>query len=1024
VADDNPNGRVQLDAVALAMLRVRRFTRFRIRPAVYRDTRPVRIAAWTVGGEPVPFADAVDKPYEPFALGRPWGRPWDTTWFDVSGEVPDGWPAGRAELVVDLGFTGDQPGFQAEAMVYRPDGEIVKAVEPYNSWVPLPDPGPFRLLIEAAANPIVQVPYEYEPTAMGDKATAGDQPLYRLRELAVALRDRQVWELLQDVTVLDGLVDVLPEQGARRAEIVYALERMVDVLDPDDVPGTAARGREVLAPVLAGRAPDSSLIVSAVGHAHIDCAWLWPVRETVRKVARTFANVLELAESHPEFVFAASSAQQYAWLKDSHPRLFERVRSAVADGVIRPVGGMWVESDTNMPGGEALARQFVLGKRFFAEEFGVDGDEVWLPDSFGYTAAMPQLARAAGARYFLTQKPSWNETNPMPHSSFLWEGIDGSRVFTHFPPAETYNSDLGAADLARTERTFREKGRARRVLGLYGWGDGGGGPTREMLAAAERKRDLDGSPRVRLDDPGGFFRAAEAELPEPPVWVGEMYLELHRGTLISQQRSKRGNRHSEALLREAELWAATAAVRRGTPYPYDELRRIWETVLLLQFHDILPGTSIAWVHREAERDYARVAGELTDLITAALDALADGDGRARDGAGVRTSVAANAGPYPRHGVPAMGLGPAAPPAAAEPRAENGRFVLDDGTLHVEVDRRGTLASVVDLAADRELLPRGVPGGVLQLFRDTPREWDAWDINDEDKRTGWDLVEPASIGVDGDAVVVRHERGDTVITVRVRVSEGRLDYGFDIDWHESQKLLKLAFPLDLRTDRSTSEIQFGHLHRPVHQNTSWDAARFETVAHRWIHVGEPGYGVAIANDVVYGHDIRGGQAPGGRPMTTARLSLLRAPRYPDPSADQGRHTFSVSLRPGGIPDAVADGYALHLPLRTVPGSPVEPLLDVSDPAVVVESVKLAEDRSGDLVVRLYEAHGDRSRAAVRTRFSWREAVATDLLERAVESDAVRAAAPGREVALELRPFELLTLRFRAPSARREGSAHAD
>ncbi|WP_255950030.1 alpha-mannosidase [Streptomyces odontomachi] len=989
------------------MLRVRRFTRFRIRPAVYRDSRPTRITAWTVGGEPVPFADAVTQRFEPFALGRSWGRPWDTTWFDVRGEVPAGWAGGRAELVVDLGFTGDQPGFQAEALVYRPDGEVVKAIEPYNSWVPLPEPGPFRLLVEAAANPIVQVPYEYEPTAMGDRATAGDRPLYRLTDLSVRARDLQVWELLQDVTTLDGLVDVLPEHGARRAEIAYALERMVDVMDPDDVAGSAARGREVLAPVLAGRAADSSLIVSAVGHAHIDCAWLWPTRETVRKVARTFANVLDLAEHHPDFVFAASSAQQYAWLKESQPGLFERVRRAVADGMIRPVGGMWVESDTNMPGGEALARQFVLGKRFFAEEFGVDSEEVWLPDSFGYTAALPQIARAAGARYFLTQKPSWNETNAMPHSSFHWEGIDGSRVFTHFPPAETYNSDLGAADLARTERTFRQKGKARHVLGLYGWGDGGGGPTREMLAMARRKHDLDGSPRVRLDDPDHFFRTAEAELPAPPVWVGEMYLELHRGTLISQARGKRGNRHSEALLREAELWAATAAVRRGAPYPYDELRRIWERVLLLQFHDILPGTSIAWVHQDAARDYDRLASELTTLITTALDAL-----RGTDDA---TPVAANAGPYPRHGVPALGIGPATPPEPAAPRRVNDRFVLDDGTLHVEIDRRGTLVSVVDLAADRELLPRGVACGVLQLFRDTPREWDAWDINDEDKRSGVDLVEPASIDIVDDAVVVRHERGRTVLTQSVRLSEGTIGYAFDIDWHESQKLLKLAFPLDVRTDRATSEIQFGHLHRPIHQNTSWDTARFETVAHRWIHVGEPGYGVAIANDVVYGHDIRGAQAPDGRPMTTARLSLLRAPRYPDPSADQGRHTFSVSLRPGGIPDAVADGYALHLPLRTVPGAAAEPLFEVSDRAVVVESVKLAEDRSGDLVVRLYEAHGNRSRASVRTRFSWREAVATDLLERAVDGAAVRGTTPGSAVELELRPFELLTLRFRDPVA---------
>lgn len=431
--DFNPNGRVQLDATALAMLRVRRFTTFCIRPAVYREARPVEVSAWTVGGEPVPFAEAVAQRFEPFAIGQEWGRPWDTVWFDVRGEVPPGWAPEETELVVDLGFTGEQPGFQAEALVYRPDGTVVKGIEPLNAWVPLPEPGPFRLLIEAAANPVVQVPYEYEPTSLGDKATAGDAHQYRLTELSVSRRDLVVWELLQDVLTLDGLVDVLPAHGSRRAEIVHALERMVDVMDPDDVPGTAALGREVLTPVLASGAAESSLIVSAVGHAHIDCAWLWPTRETVRKVARTFANVLDLADRHPGFVFAASSAQQYAWLKESQPALFQRVREAVAAGVIRPVGGMWVESDTNMPGGEALVRQLVLGKQFFLREFGVESEEVWLPDSFGYTAALPQIVRAAGARYFLTQKPSWNEINRMPHSSFLWEGIDGSRVFTHFP---------------------------------------------------------------------------------------------------------------------------------------------------------------------------------------------------------------------------------------------------------------------------------------------------------------------------------------------------------------------------------------------------------------------------------------------------------------------------------------------------------------------------------------------------------------------------------------------------------------
>jgi len=1001
--ESNPNGRVRLDAETLAMQRVRRFTRFRITPALYREMRPVELTAWQVRGEPVPFDTAVAQEFEPVALGTPWGRPWDTVWFDVRGEVPEGWAAEETELVVDLGFVDEQPGFQAEATAYRPDGTIVKAIEPRNAWVPIPEPGPFRLLIEAAANPTIQVPYEYEPTALGDRATAGDDAHYRVVRLEVARRDLVVWELLQDVLALDGLVAMLPADTARRADIVHALERMVDVMDPDDIGGTAQLGRDAVAPALAMAASGSALHVTAVGHAHIDSAWLWPTRETVRKVARTFANVVDLIERDPEFVFAASSAQQYLWLKESQPELFERVRAAVATGRFRPVGGMWVESDTNMPGGEALARQFVLGKRFFLEEFGVESDEVWLPDSFGYSAALPQIARAAGARYFVTQKPSWNETNRIPYSTFHWEGIDGSRLFTHLPPAETYNSDLGALDLARTERVFSEKGSAREVLGLFGWGDGGGGPTREMLAQAARKRDLEGSPRVSLGDPHSFFEAAEAELTSPPVWVGEMYLELHRGTLVSQQKTKRGNRHSEALLRQAELWAATAAILRGTAYPTAELEDAWRTVLLLQFHDILPGTSIAWVHQDAEASYARVAATLEAIIEKSLAALAgDGD----------TLLAANAGPYSQRGVGAMALAPAAEYAPATPSADGDAFVLEDASLRVVLDGRGVFVSVRDLVADREVLPEGMTGGVLQVLRDTPREWDAWDINEEDQRSGRELFEPVSVRIDGDAVTIRHEFGASTIDVRVRLVDGRIDLVFDIDWHESQKLLKLAFPIDVRADRAASEIQFGHLHRAIHRNTSWDSARFETVAHRWVHVGEPSWGVAIANDVVYGHDLRTLRAPSGTPMVMARLSLLRAPRYPDPAADQGTHSFTVSLRPGGIPEAIVDGYRQSLPPREVTGTPVAALLEVSDPAIVVEAVKLAEDGSGDLVVRLYEAHGNRSSGTLTTSIDWDAVEATDLLERPIAGRTITAT-PGRGAELALRPFELLTLRFRSP-----------
>jgi len=1000
------------DDSARVLPRIARFVQERLAPVLYRDRVPVQVTAWTAPGEPVPFAEAVRQEFRPFEVGSPWGRPWGTVWFHVTGSVPPDWtdPATRAELVVDLGFAGVQPGFQAEGLAYTPDGAVVTAVEPRNAHVPLPGgPGSaVELYLEAASNPGTAGSWTFAPTHLGDLATAGSDPLYRLVALEIGLLDVPVWELVQDIWTLTGLVGALSADLPRRAEVLRALERAVDVMDPDAVSATAGLGRAELAPVLAAPAYASAHRVHAVGHAHIDSAWLWPVRETVRKVARTFSNVLELMEHDEQFVFAASSAQQYAWLQEHYPELFERVKARVKQGRFVPVGGMWVESDTNMPGGEALVRQFVMGKRFFMNEMDVEPMEVWLPDSFGYSAALPQIIAASGARWFLTQKISWNETNVMPHHTFRWEGIDGTQVFTHFPPVDTYNAELSGAELARAQRQYAEKGRSNTSLVPFGWGDGGGGPTREMLAAAARTRDLEGSPTVRITTPAEFFATAEGEYPNPPVWSGELYLEFHRGTYTSQARTKRGNRRSEHLLREAELWAATAAVRAGAAYPADVMARCWHTVLLQQFHDILPGTSIAWVHQEAERNYARVAAELQDVIAGALAALVgDGD----------EDVVVNAGPYARDGVPALGGGTSTDPGTGVSVEEGpGGTVLANGTVRVVVDSRGLLTSVRDLAADRELVPPGAAANLLQLHRDTPTQWDAWDIDEHYRRTVRDLLEADEVAVvergpSRAAVRIVRSIGSSTITQVLTLHAGspEIDIVTDVDWHEKQKLLKLAFPLDLHADRATSEIQFGHVHRSTHVNTSWDAARFETVAHRWVHVGEPGYGVAVANDSTYGHDTLRTTRPDGGTTTTVRLSLLRAPLFPDPHADQGQHRLAVTLRVGStIGDAVAAGYRLNLPLRTVRGAHgIVPLVAVDDPAVVVEAVKLAEDGSGDVVVRLYEAFGSRASSRIAAGFPYRSVVETDLLERPLPQPDALSADGTR---LTLRPFRIVTLRF--------------
>ncbi|MEV6117412.1 glycoside hydrolase family 38 C-terminal domain-containing protein [Streptomyces sp. NPDC052109] len=1002
------------DDRTLVEARLRRVLDERIRPAVYPESVPLQVAVWHAPGEPVPVEEGLAAEAQPIEIGARWGAPWGTSWFRVTGTVPEAWAGKTVEALLDLGFDENMPGFQCEGLVYRPDGTPVKGLNPRNQWVrigaPVAGGDEVALHIEAASNPVILDYHPFQPTRLGDKDTAGHEPQYILTRMDLAVFDEPVWQLVVDLEVLGELMAELPVDSARRHDILRAVERALDAVDLQDVNGTAERARAELTGVLAAPAVPSAHRISAVGHAHIDSAWLWPLRETVRKVARTTSNMTALIEDEPEFVFAMSQAQQWAWVKEHRPEVWARVKKAVAEGRFVPAGGMWVESDTNMPGSEAMARQFVHGKRFFLDEFGVENQEAWLPDTFGFAAGLPQIIRAAGSKWLLTQKISWSQTNKFPHHTFHWEGIDGTRIFTHFPPVDTYNCSMKGSEIAHAARNFKDKGRARHSLAPTGWGDGGGGTTREMVAKAARLRDLEGSATVAWETPRAFFEKAEAEYPEPPVWVGELYLELHRATLTSQAKTKQGNRRSEHLLREAELWSATAAVRAGFPYPYEELDRIWKTVLLHQFHDILPGSSIAWVHREARATYERIAGELDEIIAAAQRALA--------GEGHRHLVF-NSAPHGRNGVPAGGAGAARRPQGTRlaPRAAGGH-VLDNGLLRVEIDARGLVVSAHDLDADRETIAPGRAANLLQLHPDFPNMWDAWDVDSFYRNTVTDLTDAESVeaGEDGASVRIVRSFGASRVTQVLSLPSGerRLLIDTEVDWHETEKFLKLAFPLDLHAERYASETQFGHAFRPTHTNTSWEAAKFEACNHRFVHLAEPGWGVAVVNDSTYGHDVtRTVRSHGDRgTTTTVRVSLLRAPRFPDPETDQGVHRFRHALVPGAsIADAVREGWRINLPERRLTGArEVAPLVTVDNDAIVITAVKLADDGSGDVVVRFHEAHGGRARATLTAGFEVTEVTATDLLERPL-SDAGAPERDGDRITVRLRPFELTTLRLR-------------
>jgi alpha-mannosidase len=733
--------------------------------------------------------------------------------------------------------------------------------------------------------------------------------------------------------------------------------------------------------------------LTALANAHIDTAWLWPFRETERKVARTFSNALALLDEHPDVVFASSQVQHLAWIEERHPDLFERIKARVEEGRWVIVGGTWVEPDGNMPAGESFARQFLLGQTWLAEHLGRTADIFWLPDTFGYSAGMPQIARAAGCDTFITQKLSWNSVNVFPYTTLLWEGLDGSRLLTHFPPADDYACAVLPLELVKAQKKMAKQPVGAGLF-LYGFGDGGGGPTREMAARIDQLANVAGLPRLRHGTPAEFFDTVRAQLPHPPVWSGELYLEYHRGTLTSQAQIKQLHRHAELLLREAEIWATAAHLQKGWPYPAEELRELWRETLVMEFHDVLPGTSIGWVHDEAVERLEAVVRSAQGIVDEALGVLA-GSGSA--------ILDATASPHGQPGVPALGSALATQPAAATTASEShGRIELANDRFRAVISD-GVVTSLVDLTADRELVAPGQELARYRMHPDRPTRWDAWDLDEPHLRgtvvvpaASWELVSDASV------VVEREWRG-TAIRTHLRLRDDGLEITTDVDWHAEDCLLRLECDLDVLAGLTTAETMYGFVQRPTAANTSWEQAKFETSAHRWLHVGEPGYGVGLLTPTTYGHQVTRQERAGGGVVIRIGFSLLRSAAFPDPRRDAGRHTFRHLLLPGAdIPALVTAADREAFPLRQVRGQQFEPVVSVDSSSVAVVAVKLAEDSSGDVIVRLRETCGTAARADVRLCVP-ASPLECDLIERplgAIDPEDMR-----------LRPFEVKTLRFR-------------
>lgn len=876
-----------------------------------------------------------------------------------------------------------------------------------------------------------------------------------------------------------GIAEHLTEDNPVRHNLINALDRAflsLDTRSPIDdrfyasIPGALSELKEAVD----RSGHPLNVDITAVGHAHLDVAWLWTLGETRRKIGKTFANMIRLMEEYPEFRFTQSQPQLYDYVRQDYPGLFEDAQKFVEAGQWELIGGMWVEADCNLTGAESLVRQLILGRTFFRDHFG-DGKEspvLWLPDVFGYTANLPQLVQQAGLKYFFTIKLGWNQYNRLPYDTFWWEGIDGTKVLTHFSPTKqpdsdmvaTYNADASPGQILSTWTNFQQKdlgkpGEPPPLLMAYGYGDGGGGPTPEMIENIELLDAFPGAPRVRFGTVNGFFEELERAVGDQlPTWKGELYLEYHRGTYTTQSRIKRANRKSEILLHDTEFAATLVSVLSNEyHYPREELIAAWKLLCLNQFHDILPGSSIGQVYAESSEQYEELSSQVGSLLDQALAALS---------LMVDTScpvLLVNASPFAqKHPVTISTEGEAESGSVADwiaaipnQKVENGWLIdpgilapysitplcpgnrklpsrksssdalvvtsrlLENNFLRVELDKNGDIKRILDKKHAREVIPAGEIANQFQLFEDRPRVPDAWDIDIFYDDKLWPAEPASSVVVKDDgplrATIEIHRRlfaSDMVQRISLYRDSPLLVFDTEVDWRERHTFLKVAFPVEILSPFASYDIQWGHVQRPTHENTSWDWARFETCAHKWVDLSEGGYGVTLINDCKYGHDIHN---------NVIRLTLLRGTTDPDPQADIGHHEFAYALLPhtGSLDEStLAAAYGFNDPpfsylidnkSRAV-GSPKSRLdgrsiISSSSDNVIIETIKRAEDGNG-VIIRLYESMRKRGKVQLASIFPMVSVWRTDLLELDIE----RIDMDGSCVELSINPFEIITLRL--------------
>lgn len=869
----------------------------------------------------------------------------------------------------------------------------------------------------------------------------------------VCVQDTAVRDLYYDMLTLFEAAHTLSEQSPQRFALLNTINEAINLLDlrnpesPDFYDGIE-KARDYLGRYGYG-SPDASVTVHCIGHTHIDMAWLWDLDQTRLKAQRSFSTVLSFMERYPDYFFMHTSPQLYAYVKHDNPELYEKIKARITEGRWEPEGAMWLEADCNLPGGESLVRQIVHGKNFIKKEFGRDSRILWLPDVFGYSAALPQILKKSGIDFFVTSKISWNMLNEMPYDTFLWKGIDGSEIPTYFLTTPelgasegncgaTYNGVLHPETVSGTWKQYRQKEINHTVLMCYGYGDGGGGPTAEMLEKLKRmKRGIPGFPTVVSGNIRSFFEKLAEDLKCQkylPRWTGELYLELHQGTYTSCAEIKKNNRRAERGFFALELLQSILFCQKDV-YPEEKLYEMWETLLLNQFHDTLPGSCIKKVYDDSREQFARLFEQMEELTGKGLcqlasriamdgpgllifqpapfrrDALLQTDYQPFEESTLYLDTSGNVLPVQRSsdgkvllalsGLPALGYTTLRAVDAKDPDYDRNRLSASDGlplypisSTHMEnrffsfdISETGEIIHLYDKKAGRMMMPENAAGNCLTVYEDRPCRWDNWNIDMyyEEKRWSASQVENVEVLERGPlryalCIQKKYNRSFIKQTIYLYHHIPRIDFVTEVDWREDSSVLKAEFPFAVNTDFATFEIQYGSVRRPTHSNTSWDTAKYEVCAHTWADLSEGNYGVSLLNDCKYGYSVRDGRMA---------ITLLKAGMTPDPTLDRGKHTFTYALfaHSGTVQEGgtIRAAHSMNLPLLTremgsQKGSlPAEAsFFTCSHSSILIDCVKKADEENA-LILRFYETGNCLCNARFTSMFPLRAVWDCSLLE---------------------------------------------